>query len=338
MKHSMRMAAAALASLLSAVPFFPRTQAGGTKRVEARLQAAEQGASGSAVDEVLRVIFATHRFEQTAISPDGQHVAWVEDVISRSGTATGKTVIYVAELDSTAKPRRISAESADAIGDEGSIAWSRDGKQIAFLSDAGKAGQLQLYVASAAGGPARRLTSVKGFLQAPAFSPDGKTLAVLFTENMTKAAGPLVAEEHPTGVIKDAFYEQRLALVDAAGGNFRQISPADTYIYEYDWSPDGRRFAVSSAPGNGDNNWWIAQLATLDANSGLMKPLYKPALQIASPIWSPDGKRVAFIHGLMSDEGITGGDIYVVSASGGEPRNSSSTCPSLCTTYFEALW
>ena len=322
MKHGMRMAGAALASALCAVPFLLRAQeSSGTKHVEARLKAVEKGQSGSAIDEALSVIFATHRFEQAAISPDGQRVAWVEDVVSRHGTPTGKTVIYIAELEGAAKPHRISAESADAIGEEGSVAWSRDSKEIAFLSDAGKAGQLQLYVAPAAGGAARKLTSVKGFLQSPAFSPDGKTLAVLFTENMTKAAGPLVAEEHPTGVIKDAFYEQRLALVDTASGNFRQISPADTYIYEYDWSPDGRRFVVSSAQGNGDNNWWIAQLSTLDASSGLMKPLYKPALQIASPLWSPDGKRVAFIHGLMSDEGITGGDIFEVSATGGEAQN-----------------
>ncbi len=39
-----------------------------------------------------------------------------------------------------------------------------------------------------------KLTNVKGFLAAPSWSPDGKTIAVLFTENATRAAGPLVAE------------------------------------------------------------------------------------------------------------------------------------------------
>ena len=39
-------------------------------------------------------------------------------------------------------------------------------------------------------------------------------------------------------------------------------------------------------------------------------------LQIAVPRWSPDGKQIAFIGGLMSDQGVTGGDVWMVSADG----------------------
>jgi dipeptidyl aminopeptidase/acylaminoacyl peptidase len=52
-----------------------------------------------------------------------------------------------------------------------------------------------------------------------------------------------------------------------------------------------------------------------------MNMLVKPAMQVAVPRWSPDGKTIAFIGGLMSDEGANGGDIYTVSVSGGAPRN-----------------
>ena len=130
-----------------------------------------------------------------------------------------------------------------------------------------------------------------------------------------------MAETPETGEIKDSFFEQRLAVVDVATGKLRQISPADTYVYEYDWAPDGLRFAVSAALGNGDNNWWVAELYTLEAATGLMKSIYKPTLQIANPVWSPDGERIAFVEGLMSDAGLTGGDIFTVSAGGGEAQN-----------------
>ncbi len=42
-------------------------------------------------------------------------------------------------------------------------------------------------------------------------------------------------------------------------------------------------------------------------------------LQIAVPRWSPDGKAIAFIGGLMSDQGSTGGDVWIVAAGGGQP-------------------
>jgi Tol biopolymer transport system component len=253
------------------------------------------------LDEVMNTMYAARRFEQTAISPDGKKIAWVETLTGKDGAPDGNTAIYVADSDASAPPKRLSASNLNAARAEGGVAWSRDSKQITFLSDAVKPGQLQLYVAAAAGGPAKKLTNVKGLLASPAWSPDGKTIAVLFTENATRAAGPLVAETPQTGEIKDSYFEQRLALIGLATGDFRQISPADTYIYEFDWSPDGARFAVTAAQGNGDDNWYIAQLYSLDPGPlGLMKPVFKPPLQIANPAWSPDGKKIAFIAGLMS--------------------------------------
>lgn len=52
-----------------------------------------------------------------------------------------------------------------------------------------------------------------------------------------------------------------------------------------------------------------------------MRSIVKPALQINMPRWCPDGKNIAYISGLMSDFGAIGGDVYVVPAGGGDPRN-----------------
>src|SRR4029434_382078 len=116
------------------------------------------------------------------------------------------------------------------------------------------------------------------------FSRDGKTIAVLFTENAVRAAGPLVASAPETGEIKDAFFEQRLALIDIATGKVRQVSPADAYVYEYDWAPDSLHLVLTSALGNGDNNWYIAELSVLDATSGLVQSIHKPTLHILMPV------------------------------------------------------
>ncbi len=48
------------------------------------------------------------------------------------------------------------------------------------------------------------------------------------------------------------------------------VSPADLYVYEYDWSPDGKQCVLIAAHGSGDNNWYIAAALRADAGVGRM--------------------------------------------------------------------
>ncbi len=74
--------------------------------------------------------------------------------------------------------------------------------------------------------------------------------------------------------------------------------------------------------GPADNNWWTAKLYTVGPG-GEMQLTYAPPAdrQIAAPHWSPDGERIAFLGGIMSDEGFDGGDIFLVSKHGGEAKD-----------------
>ncbi len=289
------------------------------RAVERRLKAVEKEKVSPAIEQAIHALNAASDFAQTAVSPDGKKIAWVEELRDKNGVDSGNSAIFATTIEGKTPASKITAASVPRA--EADIAWAPDSRRVAFISDALKPGQAQLYLEDAAGRAPKRLTDVKGTLSSPKFSPDGKTIAALFTENAPRAAGPLVAEVPETGEIKDAFFEQRLAVIDIATGKLRQVSPADTYIYQYDWAPDGLNFVVSSALGNGDNNWWIAELSILDATTGLMKPLYKPSLQVSYPAWSPDGKSIAFIEGLMSDEDSVGGDIFLIPATGGKPQN-----------------
>jgi dipeptidyl aminopeptidase/acylaminoacyl peptidase len=289
----------------------------------------------AALDAAMAPLFATQEFTQVAISPDGQRVAWVLSIRSAGGARTSSSAIYEEDLAAGAKPHQISA-ALDLRHAEHDIAWSPDSKHLAFLSDADEPGQLQLYVADVTRHPVagrvqgvrvevngrpRRLTDLKGSLGDPKWSPDGARIAFLFIENAPRVPGPLEPMTPLSGEIEEHPLEQRLAIVDLSSGHLRQVSPPDLYVYEYDWRSDGRAFVATAAHGNGDANWWIAEIYTIDAVTGEGRSIYKPALQITEPHWSPDGRSVAFIEGLMSDAGFNGGDVYVVPGSGGEARD-----------------
>jgi dipeptidyl aminopeptidase/acylaminoacyl peptidase len=117
------------------------------------------------------------------------------------------------------------------------------------------------------------------------------------------------------------FTNQRIAIVEVASGKVTFASPSNLHVYDFDWSPDSKRFVATAAPGPGDNNWWIAQLYIVDPATSDARSIYKPKLQIAVPRWSPDGARIAFIEGLMSDEGFHGGDLYTIDVTGASPKD-----------------
>ncbi len=265
---------------------------------------------------VLQSLNAAVRLHGVALSGDGARVAWVEQVPTPDGPAPEQSVIQVLERKDGAQPRRVTAVKSGEARDEGEVAFSPDGRRLAFLSDAEKQHQPQLYVADLPSGAVQQLTHVQGHLEQPRFSPDGKQLAVLFIEGGADERGPLLPASRETGVIEERFKEQRLSLLPADGsGALRAVSPADLFIYEYDWRPDGAGFAVTAAHGSGEDNYWIAQLLTLDLG-GAARVVHKPALQICQPVFSPDGTRIAFIEGLMSDAGSNGGDVFVVQTDG----------------------
>jgi dipeptidyl aminopeptidase/acylaminoacyl peptidase len=288
------------------------------------------------LDSAMKAMFDVRTFQQAEISPDGNKVAWVESIPGPGGAPSANSAIYVAEVSAPDATTRITAGDGKTAYEEHDVAWSPDGKQIGFLSDAATQGQLQLFVMNSSGGSAKQLTSLKGFLASPGWSPDSKTVALLFTENATRAAGPLVAETPDEGVVSEEFLEQRVTLVDPATASIRQISPADMYVYEFDWAPDSKRLVITAAHGNGDDNWYIAGLFKIDAVSGaMMEVVAKPGMQIGVPKWSPDGKAIAFIGGLMSDEPIVGGDVYLVPEAGG---NAENITPNIHTTASWLTW
>jgi dipeptidyl aminopeptidase/acylaminoacyl peptidase len=262
------------------------------------------------IANILGDLEKTRIIRQVALAPDAQTIAWVVD------GATG-TEIEIAPAADASHAHRLTAGTGGPCTED-SLAWSPDSKALAFSSNcnapAAANDQSDIYLAApAAVSPSvRRLSHLHGGVTTLAFSPDGLYIGCLYIEGASRPAGALAPMKPPAGVIGVEGLEiQRVATIETASGNFRQVTPSSLHIYEYDWAPNSREIAYVGAPPPGENNWWVAQLYTQSLSGGqpraILDPEHAPGplhgLQIAVPRWSPDGRQIAFIGGLMSDQG-----------------------------------
>ncbi len=254
---------------------------------------------------------------QTSLSPDGGHLAWT---VHAHGGPSEVMVAGPHGEDAKPIPTGQDCDAEDPI-------WSPDSRELAYAGTCGSGGQADIFLITPGGRP-QQLTHLKGAMTHPAWSPDGKRIAFLYVPGATRPAGALAAMKPPSGVIGVEGLEiQHIAAVSAQGGEAALLTPDSLHVYEFDWSPDSQKLAYIAALPPGENNWWVAQLYTAVAApktqpTSIVDPNKDPGslhgLQIAVPRWSPDGSRIAFIGGLMSDQGATGGDVYLVPATGGE--------------------
>ena len=264
-----------------------------------------------------------HQFSDLAISPAGDRVAAVESDEQPNSSTRPPEHVVVRDARTGIVVQTIPGCAGCRYS---GLSFAPDGRLLAVVNDKGTT---RLLLAG------KTLASFEGIAQDPSFAPDGKSIAVLATFNARKQSGATQAGVRQVGEIGEANDEQRIAIVPLSGGTLRPVTPADRYVYEYDWMPDGRGFVMTSAPGNGDNNWWVATLDRIDLASGALTRIAAPKMQLNFPRVSPDGRTVAFIGGLMSDFGAVGGDIYSVPLAGGTPAKVD---PYFKGSFTSLLW
>jgi dipeptidyl aminopeptidase/acylaminoacyl peptidase len=271
---------------------------------------------------------SVQEYKALALSPDGRRLALVDPGPDAEANGHGSVVIRDAD-----DGRILERFEPCQCGFSG-LAWSPDGTELAFLAADEKSQAVRLEVANMAAHSTHdthdkhdtherlaTLATINGLASTPRWAPGGSQMALLVTLDAKKKAGALEAAAPQVGEIGSAPDEQRLAVISRGGGELRLVSPPDTYIYEYEWTPDGAGFVATAAKGNGDNNWWVAELDAVDLGTGRMRTITHPAFQISMPRASSDGRSVVFIGGLMSDFGAVGGDVYQVPFAGGESVN-----------------
>ncbi len=260
-----------------------------------------------------------HSFESVAISPDAKRVVAVESTDPGALAVAAATRRIVIRTIAGGRSVTLRCPLPGACNPSSPV-WSPDGSRLAYIVRNSKAATSAVWLVGADGRrPRPWLQPFAGILAAPRWSADGRALALLVTAGAHKEIGATQAGAALTGEISATLAQdvQRIAVLETGATSLRFASPADLFVYEYDWLPRGRNFVATAAHGNGDDNWWIAKLYRIDGARRSAAVLYTPALQINAPRVSPDGATVAFISGLMSDFGSVGGDVYVMPVAGG---------------------
>lgn len=262
-----------------------------------------------------------HRYLNIEISPDAQLVASVEGDSSKSGgTPTVRDLVIRRARSGAAITVSMPCGRVPQCWPD-SPTWSPDGKRLAFTLRTPGTHARSVYAVSSDGASLTKLLQFSGTIDHLRSLPDGR-LAMLAIQNATKEVGATQAGAPVAGDLDVPPPEQRIAILDA--GDLRWISPPGLFVYEYDWRGEDKGFVGTAAPGDGDNNWWTAKLYTFPESGSGARVIYAPTdarQQLAMPKVSRDGSHVAFIAGIMSDFGSTGGDVYTLPLDGGTPIN-----------------
>jgi len=174
-------------------------------------------------------------------------------------------------------------------GVESHPALSPDGAFVAYVAE-GQAKDADIYLLRVGGSKAIDLTETSTVDDtAPAFSPDGQTIAFR-------------SERDGGG----------LFVMGATGESVRRLTSGG---YDPAWSPDGKQIVFA---GEGVIDPYARQtvsaLSVVAATGGEVKKLY--AGDAVQPKWSPHGQRIAFWGLLTTDSGQR--DIATVAADGGD--------------------
>ncbi|MCI3131537.1 alpha/beta hydrolase family protein [Phenylobacterium aquaticum] len=300
-------------------------------------------------------IFNERAVSSPALSPDGAWVAYAVKALDKAQDK-GVTHLWMTSFDGKQTVQLTSAPKES----ENTPRWSPDGRYLAFISGRRDDDEAdQLWLLDRLGGEAQKITSGKRSVEDFAWSPDGKSIALILRDappEPPKAAdGEKADPKRPQPIVIDRFqFKQDIAgylgvqrgrlyvmsLADKTPvrittGEFEEALPA--------WSPDGRSIAFVSNRGKDIDRDYNTDLYVVEAKAGgalRAVTTYAGADNDPEwnsyPAWSPDGKSIAYLQGgEIRKIGYGVHTLAVVPAAGGAPRVLT---PTLDRNVYQPRW
>ena len=272
-------------------------------------------AAGQGEPLTLGDIVTLKRVASAALSPDGQHIAYVLNVprtpyVDENGSAYRE--LHITDLEGSSRGF-ITGEV-----NIGQIAWSVDGETVYYLAERNDDDEFRaLYGIPVAGGESQRLYSHDANIQSFSPSPDGRHIGFLATEGDRSERERLANLGFRAVVYGESRRFTKAWVVDLESEEPEAVAAElPGTASDFHWAPDGERYLVALAPTPSvDDSFMSRRFHVVDAQSGEVLNRFETEGKLGDVAWSPDGRRIAFVGAVDMSDPLPG-QIYVAAADG----------------------
>lgn len=275
-----------------------------------------------ATDEVLTPhrVAALRQIVGTEISPDGNRVAYLLSVpripgVDEDGEPWTELWV-VADSEGGARPFVTGKVNV------GSVQWSADARQIAFLAKRGDDKNKSVYLIPVDGGEARKAAELSSEIISYSLAPDGVRVALVASEPEKDSLKKLRDKGFNAEIYEEDWHPARIWISELFGSPASAVPlPTEGHVHHVEWSPIDDRLLVAAAPSPAvDDSLTRRQARIVDSKTGIVLARIDTPGKLGRVGWSSDGRLVALIAGADVHDPEEG-RLMVANASDGSFRD-----------------